>query len=536
MRTFPILLVLALAPSVWASDAAKLYSQGRKAEKAGQVTRAYLLYAEAAALEPGNHLYWSRSLALQTRAALESKVMPKITEEADGNADPEPDEPLPGITALDLAEVRKPLPPAKLNAKPIREDFNLRADAKSLFATVAHTYGLECVFDGDYKATQQIHFQMDQADYRDALHGLEAVTDSFLVPISDRLFLVVKDTPQKRKEEEPFAAVMVRLPEPTTQQDLTAMVTAVQQASGIQKVAWDSHTNAVWMRDSVAKVQAAQQLFQDLLYPRAQVLVEMDFLEVTKSKELSYGLPLQSSFPLASFSTFMQNVPQLAQNISGMLRFGAGPALIGIGVANLQLVASLTRSDSKLLLRASERSVDGQAATIKVGQKYPILTGAFVGTTGVSNKSGPIGSANYQPPPSFTFEDLGLSLKATPHVHGIDEVALTIEAEFKVLSGSSTNNIPIISNRSLKSDVTLKVGEWAVIAGLIDDEDARSLAGIAGLARIPVIGPLTSNVTHNTSEDQVLILLRPTLVTPPPDNSLTHVLRMGSEMRPLTPM
>jgi type II secretory pathway component GspD/PulD (secretin) len=377
---------------------------------------------------------------------------------------------------------------------------------------------------------------MDQADYRDALHGLEAVTDSFLVPISDRLFLVVKDTPQKRKEEEPFAAVMVRLPEPTTQQDLTAMVTAVQQASGIQKVAWDSHTNAVWMRDSVAKVQAAQQLFQDLLYPRAQVLVEMDFLEVTKSKELSYGLPLQSSFPLASFSTFMQNVPQLAQNISGMLRFGAGPALIGIGVANLQLVASLTRSDSKLLLRASERSVDGQAATIKVGQKYPILTGAFVGTTGVSNKSGPIGSANYQPPPSFTFEDLGLSLKATPHVHGIDEVALTIEAEFKVLSGSSTNNIPIISNRSLKSDVTLKVGEWAVIAGLIDDEDARSLAGIAGLARIPVIGPLTSNVTHNTSEDQVLILLRPTLVTPPPDNSLTHVLRMGSEMRPLTPM
>ena len=115
-------------------------------------------------------------------------------------------------------------------------------------------------------------------------------------------------------------------------------------------------------------------------------------------------------------------------------------------------------------------------------------------------------------------------------------MALTIEAEFKVLSGSSTNNIPIISNRSLKSDVTLKVGEWAVIAGLIDDEDARSLAGIAGLARIPVIGPLTSNVTHNTSEDQVLILLRPTLVTPPPDNSLTHVLRMGSEMRPLTPM
>ena len=539
VRTFSILLVLALATSVWASDASKLYRAGRKAEKAGQVSRAYLLYSEAAALEPANHLYWSRSLALQTRAALESKVMPQVAAEADPNpdAEPEPEEAaLQAVTALDLAEARKPLPPAKLNAEPILKDFNLHTDAKTLFETVAHAYGLDCVFDGDYKATQQIHFQMDQADYREALHGLEAVTGSFLVPISDRLFMVVKDTAQKRKEQEPYAAVIVRLPEPTTQQDLTAMVTAVQQACGIQKVAWDSHANIVLMRDSVSKVQAAQQLFQDLLYPRAQVLLEMDFLEVTNSKELNYGLPLPSSFPLSSFSTFMQNVPQLAQNISGMLRFGAGPALIGIGVANLQLVASLTRSDSRTLLHASARSLDGQPATIKVGQKYPILTGAFVGTAGVSNTSGAIGSATYQPPPSFTFEDLGLSLKATPHVHGTDEVTLTIEAEFKVLSGTSTNSIPIISNRSVKSDVSLKMGEWAVIAGLIDDEDARTIAGIAGLAGIPLIGPLTSNTTHNTSADHVLILLRPVLLTPPPDNSLTHVYRMGAEVRPLTPL
>jgi type II secretory pathway component GspD/PulD (secretin) len=284
------------------------------------------------------------------------------------------------------------------------------------------------------------------------------------------------------------------------------------------------------MRDTVAKVLPAQQLFKDLMYPRAQVLVEMYFVEVNDTKNLNYGLPLPSSFPLSSFSTFMQNVPQLAQNISGMLRFGGGAALFGIGVANLQLVASLTRSDSSLLLKTSARSVDGQPATIKVGQKYPILTAGYFGPASFS------GPGAYTPPPSFTFEDLGLSLKATPHVHGTEDVTLTVEAEFKVLAGQASNGIPIISNRSLKSDVTLKMGEWAVVAGLIDDEDARTLAGIAGLARIPVIGPLTSNVTRNTSADRVVIMLRPTLLTAPPDNSLTHVFRMGSEMRPLTPL
>jgi general secretion pathway protein D len=550
MRTFPILLVLALAltpgGSAWASEASKLYKEGRKAEKAGQVARAYLLYAEAAALEPDNRLYWSRSLALQSRAALESKPMPPAVESktapqlvADAgdlggdapmtDAAPEPAA-LPAATAQDLAEARKPLPPAKLQADPGLKDFNLRANAKSLFETVAHAYGLDCVFDGDYKGAETIRFQMDQADYREALHALEAATGSFVAPISGRLFLVVKDTAQKRKDEEPFAAVTVPLPEPTTQQDLTAMVTAVQQACGIQKIAWDAHANIVVLRDSVGKVLAARQLLQDLLYPRAQILLEMNFVELNKSKDLSYGLPLQSSFPLASFSTFMQNVPQLAQNISGMLRFGGGAALIGIGIANLNLVASLTSSDSELLLQASARAVDGQPATIKVGQKYPILTAGYFGP---SNFSGP---GAYMPPPSFTFEDLGLSLKSTPHIHGTEEVTLDVEAEFKVLGGASSNGIPIISNRSLKSSVTLKMGEWAVVAGLIDDEEARSIAGIAGLAGIPVIGPLTSNVTHNSSDDRVLIMLRPTLLTAPPDNSATHVYRMGAEARPLTPL
>jgi len=540
VRTFPILVALVLANSVWASQASKLYHEARKAEKAGQVVRAYLLYSEAAALEPNNHLYWSRSLALQTRAALESKVTPQVAPAEAGalsadsfkmDAGPEPDEPaLDAPTAQDLAEARKPLPPTKLNAKPVLKDFDLRANAKSLFETVAHAYGLDCVFDGDYQATQTLHFQLDQADYREALHALEAVTGSFLVPISDRLFMVVKDTAQKRKEEDPYAAVIIPLPEPTTQQDLTAMITAVQQACGIQKVAWDSHTNIVLMRDAVSKVLPARQLFQDLLYPRAQVLVEMDFVELTNSNDLNYGLPLPSSFPLSSFSTFMNNVPQLAQNISGMLRFGGGAALIGIGIANLTLVASLTRSDSKLLLHASARSMDGQPATIHVGQKYPILTAGYFGPASFS------GAGAYRPPPTFNFEDLGLSLKATPHMHGAEEVTLTLEAEFKVLGGTASNGIPIISNRSVKSDVTLKMGEWAVVAGLIDDEDARTIAGIAGLARIPLIGPLTSNVTHNKSADKVLIMLRPTLIASPPDNSLTHVFRMGAEMRPLTPL
>ena len=224
VRIFLLVLALVLATRVWASEASDLYKRGRKAEKSGHIARAYLLYSQAAALEPNNHLYWSRTMALQTRAAMEAKVTPKLVEDL---PDPGEEEPLPApaeATQQDLAEARKPMPPTVLDAQPVRKDFALKGNAKTLFETVARAYGLDCIFDGDYQATQTIRFQMDQADYREALHALEAATGSFIVPVSDKLFLVVKDTPQKRKEEEPYAAIIVPLPEPTTVQDRPAPV------------------------------------------------------------------------------------------------------------------------------------------------------------------------------------------------------------------------------------------------------------------------------------------------------------------------
>jgi general secretion pathway protein D len=532
VRILLVLAELCLVTGAWATEASDLYRDGRKAEKAGHIAQAYLLYSEAAALDPGNHLYWLRSEALKTGAMMEGKVVPHLasaamlpeitTEEADTTLEP--------VTPEDLAEARKPLPPTELKAQEGRKDFDVKGDAKVLFQAAAHAFGLDCVFDGDYTAGKPIHFRIDQADYRETLHALEAATGSFLVPISQRLFLVVKDTTQKRHEEEPYVAVMIPVPEATSAQDLTAMVTAVQQSCGIQKVGWDSQRNVVVMRDAISKVLPARRLFEDLLYPRAQILIEMQMLEVNRNEMVEYGLTLPTSFPVAFFSTLLQNVPSISSSLSGMLLIGGGQTMIGLGLVNSMVVATLSRSISNNLLDATLRSIDNQPATLHIGQKYPVLTSSYVGTSGVA------GSNVVQPAPSFTFEDLGLSLKVTPHVHGADEVTLSLEAEFKLLAGSALNGIPVISNRSLKSDVTLRMGEWAVVAGLMEDQDARTIAGIPGIANIPVLGPLMETTTRNKESDQVVILLKPTLVTPPPDQVLTHVFRMGSETRPLTPL
>jgi type II secretory pathway component GspD/PulD (secretin) len=883
-----------------ASEASRLYKEGRKAEKAGQIVQAYLLYSHAAALDSGNRLYWLRSQALRSRAALQARAKPAVAATETGPEDLD-ERGLGAVTREDEIQARKPLPPRELKASPGRKNFDLRGDAKALFQQAAAAFGLDCVFDGDYEAGSRIHFQIQQADYREALHALEAATGSFLVPLGDRLFLVVKDTQQKRNEMEPSVTMTMPVPNPTSLQEMLEMVRSVQQALAIEKLVWDSQKSTIVFRDRISKVLPARFLLEELLNHRPQLSIEVEFLEVNRSDVLNYGLDLPTRFPLINLFRVFGNQPSISSGISNLAVFGGGKTMIGIGVASAQMVANMSRSNAHTLLRSELRSLDNLPVTLHVGDKYPVLTGGYFGgfssptSTGgggvlpgqtggafqsglsfgvgsgprsiivadlngdglpdlaVANKdsndisillgnrrgtfrqavnfaagvgpvsvaagdfngdnirdlavansgsnnvsillgngdgtfqpavnfeagtspqsvlvadfngdgfrdlavansgsnnvsillgngngtfqapsnydagtapqfvvsadfngdrapdlavanagsnnvsillgnpngtfqaavnydtgtapqaivaedfnrdqisdlavanrdsdnvsvllgngdgtfrartdfgagSGPIsiiagdfnfdgltdlvvadsgssgisvlfgsgngsfqipvtfvtgsatsavatadlnqdgfrdiavlsatagsvsvllgnGSGTFQnpggqiyqafggqaftPPPTFTFEDLGLVVKITPHIHGIEEVTLDMEAEFKVLSGQAINGVPVISNRKITSKVRMKNGEWGIVAGLLSTTEARAISGIAGLSSVPLLAPLVRRNTKTRDSTEVLLIVKPKLLSLPSDQLVPPSVRIGSETRPLTPL
>ena len=510
-----------------ADSAQDLAKAAERAERRGDALQAFVLYSRAAALNPSNVEYQLRKNSLEAKpgfvqaAALEPEAEPQALNSATQD---------PDTLAGSIEGTRDALPPATLKASLEKKSFNIRGDARTVFEQVASAFGIQVVFEADYQATPAFLFRLDSVGFADAFRTLELVSNSFVVPVNEHLALVVRDTPQRRTEVGPAMTMAIPIPERLSVQDAQEIVTAVQQTMEIRRASVDALRRTVILRDSVSKVLAAKLLFAQLSKLRAQVSVEVEVLSVTRNSSLGYGLTLPNSTALVNFSSVFQNSPTGAalSGFTKFLTFGAGKTLMGLGIADAATFAMVSRSSADTVLRSEIVSIDGQPATLHIGDRYPIITSQYVGST-----AGTTGTV-YAPPPTITFEDLGLVLKITPTVHGEGEVSLDVDAEYKLLGAGSSNGIPVVSNRKFQGKVRLQDGQWAVIAGLMQESNGETRTGIAGLAELPWIGRFLRNNTISHNSAQLVIVLKPRLLDLPPWEDVNPTLWVGSDSKPLS--
>jgi len=501
-----------LAAITCASDVAeRAFREGQKAERSGDHLKAYLLYTQAAQADASNPLYSGRRAAVAQSNALRplTQVVPNpanqtITAELEAE----------GLTDGQSLESPAASLPPRLAASPEKHSFRIKGGAREMFEQVAAAYGVHVLFDPGYQEPPRFTFAITDAGYRDALRALETGADSFLVPLDEATALVARDTPQNRTQLIPVVAMAVPIPERMTLQEAQELTTAVQQTLEIRRISLDAQKRVVYFRDTVSKVYAAREMFASLSRPKAQIVVDIELLSFSKTSSLRYGLALPPALSITSFGV-----------IKGIATSTVGSPMVA--VANSTAFATLSRASATTLLEAQIVSLDGQAATLRVGDHYPVTSATISSVSGGA-------VAGFAP--VINYVDLGLGLKLTPEVHEGGEVSLDIEAEFKALEAGGANGLPAISNQQYQGKVRLREGEWAVVAGLVSVADIGNATGIPGLQNLPLIGHLFRYETRENDRNEVFLVLKPHLIAAPAwdDDDVAGPIWTGTETRPMT--
>ena len=168
--------------------------------------------------------------------------------------------------------------------------------------------------------------------------------------------------------------------------------------------------------------------------------------------------------------------------------------------------AILTDNKTKIIQDPEVRVTDGEKATLKIGQRIPVATGSFQAGVGVG-VGGAGGVVNPLVNTQFTYLDVGVTVDVTPRVHPDGTVSMKLSIVVSEITGTSSIggiNEPVIGQRKIEQDVTLKDGEANVLGGLIERTDTKNVNGIPGLAQLPLFRYLFSDNNTQVQEDEVL--------------------------------
>jgi len=284
----------------------------------------------------------------------------------------------------------------------------------------------------------------------------------------------------------------------------------------------DKSLNALVIRAEPAMMKEIMSVISQLDVRRAQILIEAAIVEVSGDTGKALGFQYvagsdESGVGAINFGnaglTINSIVQALATDDPSGLALGDGITM-GFGEQDSNgdlkwgaLIQALsTSTDVNLLSTPSILTLDNQEASIVVGENVPFITGTSTSTgSGVSN-----------PFQTIQREDVGLSLRVTPHVAGLSTIRLELEQENSQVKDSVGEAADIVTTtRKLESTVLADDGETIALGGLIRDNITKTVRKVPILGDIPLLGILFRSTSNSREKSNLMVFLRPTIL---PDN------------------
>ena len=275
----------------------------------------------------------------------------------------------------------------------------------------------------------------------------------------------------------------------------------------------DESLNALVILADPDTVTMLEDIVRQLDVPRAQVLVEAAIVEISGDIRDALGVQWAAKGGDGIGGVNFNNTGLSIGTVLGALQDEKIPsplpsgAIIGIGNSSFGALITALSSNSKsnLLSTPTLLTLDNQEAEILVGQNVPFQTGSY--TTSTDGASNPFTTIERQ--------DIGVTLKVTPHINEGATLRLEIEQEISSLVPAPANvtvSDVITNKRSIKSTILASDGQVIVLGGLIQDDVTRSDSKVPILGDIPLLGRLFRSTEDTHVKRNLMVFLRPAVV------------------------
>lgn len=417
--------------------------------------------------------------------------------------------PLPQLAV----DPRLPLPLLTFNQTQVRQVI----EAITTFAGINVTY--DTASQPDNVLTRAYSVTLSGSTLQDALNQVLSANGLFYKVLDSKTILIAMDQAANRIRLEDQVVQTFYLSHADAADVAANLLALLNQVQGLAirpAIQPNKAANSIMVRATIPVMQVIERLVRTSDKPRAEIVIDVEILEVDRSQAQSYGLNL-SNYQLgftfspeaappntSSTGSFPTTPPPFNLNTISQ---GVSMADFYLSVPTATIRALESDSRTKILARPSLRGTEDKAVTLNLGDQIPVPTTTFSPVAA--------GGLATTPTTAFNLKDVGINVTMTPRVTYDNEIRidLTVENSAKGQDVSVAGSLlPTFSSRKVQTTLRLRDGESNLLAGLIREDERKAVQGLPGINKIPWLRSLFGATEGSSATSDIVMIITPHIV------------------------
>jgi general secretion pathway protein D len=457
----------------------------------------------------------SDRIAQAKAAELERKIRERI----------EATRPKPRIDQLRTDAQRLNAPPLlnPASREPIRLNFGTASSLKDILNFIGTASGINVTYDQQY-VDKPYSVNLDGVTVEDALQQVLSANGYYYKVTNPRTILVIPDQPAKHQQYDELVVKVFFI----SHSDATELAQLVQSVIRIPQMAVqpmmmpNKIANTITVRATGPVVDVIERIIRANDKPRAEVVLDIEILEVNRTRVKRYGIDLSHyalgllfSPELAPPNTGFGGTPPPPPPLFNLNTISQGVSTADFYLGVPSAVVNFLQSDNttKTLAKPQLRGQEGQALTLNLGQEVPVLSTTFGAPAA--------GGLATVPTSSYSYKPVGINLAITTRVTYEGEIVLDLSVENNAIGAPidvGGQSALSFTSRKVHTFLRLREGEANLLAGLINNDNTKGRTGVLGLSRIPGLGNLFGRNEITNTDTDIVMLITPHIVR---DHELT---------------